>query len=188
MRPFNHINASTVDEAVSALKGNNLVISGGTDLLGTLKDNLLMNYPATVVNVKSIPGMDYIKEEEGALTIGANTRLTDIAENPLVQEKYTALAQAARKVATPNIRNMGTIAGTIAQMPRCWYFRKSENRFPCLRKGGEECYAITGDNRYHSIFGGIKVGSSSCTLKCPAQTDIPGYFALIRDGRWDEAA
>jgi len=188
MRPFNHINASTVDEAVSALKGNNLVISGGTDLLGTLKDNLLMNYPATVVNVKSIPGMDYIKEEEGALTIGANTRLTDIAENPLVQEKYTALAQAARKVATPNIRNMGTIAGTIAQMPRCWYFRKSENRFPCLRKGGEECYAITGDNRYHSIFGGIKVGSSSCTLKCPAQTDIPGYFALIRDGRWAEAA
>jgi len=188
MRPFNHINARSVEEAVAALKDHNMVISGGTDLLGTLKDNILMNYPATVVNVKSIPGMDYIKEEDGELRIGANTRLADIAENPVVKEKFTALAQAARKVATPNIRNMGTIAGTISQMPRCWYFRKSENRFPCLRKGGDECFAITGDNRFHSIFGGMKVGSSACTLKCPAATDIPGYFALIRDNRWDEAA
>ena len=137
MRPFNHINETTVEVAVAALKDHNMVISGGTDLLGTLKDNILMNYPATVVNVKSIPGMDYIREEDGALKIGANTRLADIAEHPAVNEKFTALAQAARKVATPNIRNMGTIAGTISQMPRCWYFRKSENRFPCLRKGGD---------------------------------------------------
>lgn len=188
MKPFNHINATSVDEAVAALKDHNMVIAGGTDLLGTLKDNILENYPKTVVNIKSIPGLEYIKEEDGVLKIGAATRLADIADHPVVKEKYPALAQAAHAVATPNIRNMGTIGGTISQLPRCWYFRKPENRFDCLRKGGEECFAITGDNRFHSIFGGMKVGNSACTLKCPAMTDIPGYFALIRDNKWDEAA
>lgn len=188
MKPFNHINATSVDEAVAALKDHNMVIAGGTDLLGTLKDNILENYPKTVVNIKSIPGLEYIKEEDGVLKIGAATRLADIADHPVIKEKFPALAQAAHAVATPNIRNMGTIGGTISQMPRCWYFRKPENRFDCLRKGGEECFAITGDNRFHSIFGGMKVGNSACTLKCPAMTDIPGYFALIRDNKWDEAA
>jgi hypothetical protein len=83
---------------------------------------------------------------------------------------------------------MASIAGNIAQLNRCWYFRKPDNRFNCLRKGGDECFAILGDNRYHSIFGGVKVGPTPCTRECPAGTDIPGYFARLREGDWDGAA
>ncbi|SHH62890.1 NADPH-dependent glutamate synthase beta chain [Sporobacter termitidis DSM 10068] len=189
MKPFSHINATTLDEAVSVLHGGkSSLIAGGTDLLGTLKDNILPEYPATVVNLKSVPGLDYIREEGGTLKIGALARLADIAEDPAVTEKYTALAQAAKAVATPHLRDMGTIGGTISQLPRCWYFRKPDNRFPCLRKGGSECFAILGDNRYHSAFGGAKVCATPCTQKCPAGTDIPGYFEQLRAGSWDEAA
>ena len=189
MKPFKHINAKSIEEAAAALKSGEVSLNaGGTDLLGTLKDNILPDYPETVVNIKSIPGLDYIKEDGGKLKIGALTRLADIAENAAAQEKYTALAQAARAAATPNVRNMASIAGNIAQLNRCWYFRKPENRFDCMRKGGKECFAILGDNRYHSIFGGVKVGPTPCTQECPAGTDIPGYFARLRQGDWDAAA
>jgi hypothetical protein len=83
---------------------------------------------------------------------------------------------------------MGTIGGNISQLPRCRDFRKAENRFYCSRKGGNECYAILGQNRYHSIFGGMKAHATPCTKECPAGTDIPGYFEKIRKGNWDEAA
>jgi len=189
MKPFQHTNATTVDEAVAALSdARGKVISGGTDLLGTLKDNILPVHPARVVNVKTIDGLDHIKEENGALKIGALARVSDIAENETIREKWTALAQAAGRVASPHIRDMGTIGGSISQLPRCWYFRKGENRFNCNRKGGEECFAILGDNRYHSAFGGKRCHDSPCTAECPAGTDIPGYLEKIRDGDWDAAA
>ncbi|HHX73947.1 MAG TPA: molybdopterin dehydrogenase, partial [Firmicutes bacterium] len=146
MRPFNHINAKSLEEAAAVLgKGKSSLNAGGTDLIGTLKDNILPDYPATVVNIKSVPGLDYIKEEDGMLKIGAVTRLADIAESPVVREKYTALAQAAGHAAAPNIRNMGTMGGNLAQLNRCWYFRKPENRFYCIRKGGHTCFAATGE-------------------------------------------
>ena len=190
MRPFYHTNAKTLEEASALLsKGKAALIAGGTDLLGTLKDNILSDdYPETVVNIKTIPGLDYIKEEDGVLHIGALTRLADIAACGTVQEKYTALAQAAKAVASPHLRDMGTIGGNIAQLPRCWYFRKQENRFPCLRKGGDECFAFQGQNRFHSIFGGAQVHVNTCSQECPAGTDIPGYNNAIRHGDWDRAA
>ena len=137
MKPFNHTNAKTLAEAKTALAGGKAtIIAGGTDLLGTLKDNILPTYPATVINIKTIPGLDFIKEEAGMLKIGAATKLADIAANPAINQKYTALAQAALRVATPHVRDMGTIGGNLAQLHRCWYFRKPENRFNCIRKGG----------------------------------------------------
>lgn len=154
MKPFNHTNAKTLAEVRTALAdGKSAIIAGGTDLLGLLKDNVLPTYPETVINIKSIPGLDYIREEGGMLKIGAVTRLADVAAHPAVKQKYRALAQAASRVATPHVRDMGTIGGNLAQLHRCWYFRKPENRFPCVRKGGKTCFAMTGDNRYHSIFG-----------------------------------
>jgi xanthine dehydrogenase YagS FAD-binding subunit len=154
MKSFNHTDAKTLAEAKTALVGGKAeIIAGGTDLIGRLKDNILPTSPATLINIKSIPGLDYIKEEAGMLKIGATTRLADIAANPVVNQKYTALAQAASRVATPHVRDMGTIGGNLAQLHRCWYFRKPENRFPCARKGGATCFAMMGDNRYHSIFG-----------------------------------
>ena len=189
MRPFNHLNAKSLDEAIAALqKGDANVLAGGVDLLGTLKDNISPEYPRTVVNLKTIPGLDYIKEEDGMLKIGATTRLADIGRSEVVRKAAPALAEAADATATPNIREMGTLGGNIAQLPRCWYFRKLENRFYCDRKGGNTCYAIQGDNRYHSIFGGLKPHASPCTQECPAGTDIPAYMAELRKGNWDAAA
>jgi xanthine dehydrogenase YagS FAD-binding subunit len=156
MKPFNHTNAKSLAEVRTALSGGKtVIIAGGTDLLGTLKDNILPQYPSTVINLKTVPGLDFIKEEGGVLKIGAVTRLADIAANQTIKQRYTALAQAASRVATPHVRDMGTIGGNIAQLHRCWYFRKPENRFNCIRKGGNQCFAMTGDNRYHSIFGAV---------------------------------
>jgi len=189
MRPFKHRNARTVQEAsVTLSAGNSQLIAGGTDLLGTLKDNILPIHPSQIVNLKSVPGLDYIKDDGGTLKIGALTRVADIADNPIVREKFQALAQAASNVASPHIRDMGTIGGNISQLPRCWYFRKADNRFNCLRKGGEECFAILGDNRYHSAFGGKRVHDTPCSSECPAGTDIPGYMQELRNGNWDKAA
>ena len=187
MRPFNHTNATSIAEIKTALAdGKTTLIAGGTDLLGTFKDNILRDYPANVINIKSVPGLDYIREEKGILKIGATTRLADIASNPTVQKKYTALAQAASRVATPHIRDMGTIAGNIAQLHRCWYLRKPENRFDCKRKGGNTCFAMSGDNRYHSIFG----AEGGCLAVHPSDT-APALIALnakvVTDRRTIEA-
>jgi len=187
MKPFNHTNATSLAEIKTALAdGKTMLIAGGTDLLGTLKDNTLRDYPSTVINLKTVPGLDFIKEQGGMLKIGAATRLADIAANPIVQKKYTALAQAASRVATPHIRDMGTIGGNIAQLHRCWYFRKPENRFDCARKGGKTCFAMTGDNRYHSIFG----AKSRCVAVNPSDT-APALIALnakvVTDSRTIEA-
>ena len=157
MKRFAHVNALTIDEAVSTLKrygGKASLIAGGTDLLGKMKDRILPAYPEALINLKSIAGLDFIKEEDGVLKIGALTRLEDIAIDPTVKERYGALAEAAHRTASPHLREMGTLGGNICQDIRCWYYRNPNNRFPCLRKGGGRCYAIEGDNRYHSIFGG----------------------------------
>ena len=155
MRPFNHINATTLEEASEILiKENTVAMAGGGDLLGTLKDNILPIYPKTVVNLKSIEGLDKICEDGDTICIGALATLADIAENPIIRDKAPALAEAAGKASSPSLRETTTIGGNLCQMPRCWYYRKLNNRFDCARKGGDKCFAISGDNRYHSVFGG----------------------------------
>jgi xanthine dehydrogenase YagS FAD-binding subunit len=172
---FQFVNATTLDEATTALAGDNAyVLAGGTDLVGTMRFHILRDNPQTIVNLKTItPSLDYIKEEGGMLKIGALTRLEDIAKSDIVNSKYTALAEAALKTASPHIREMGTISGNICQMNRCWYFRKVENRFDCVRKGGGMCFAMAGDNRYHSIFGAVK----ACVAVNPSDT-APALVAL----------
>jgi xanthine dehydrogenase YagS FAD-binding subunit len=175
LREFAQIQAKSVDDAVSALStGNSWVCAGGTDLLGTMKFYVLREYPEKVIDLKSIsPSLDYIKEEGGILKIGSLTRLEDIAKSSVVQSKWSALSEAAHKTASPHIREMGTLGGNICQLNRCWYFRKEENRFDCIRKGGNMCYAMAGDNRYHSIFGAV----SACVAVNPSDT-APALVAL----------
>lgn len=178
MKNFAHINAKTIDEAVATLRryGDKAkVIAGGTDLLDVMKDEILPTYPECLVNLKTIPGLDFIREENGTLNIGALTRLEDIGNDLIVKSKYTALAEAAHVVASPHIREMGTIGGNICQDIRCWYYRNHNNRFPCLRKGGGRCYAIDGDNRYHSIFGAST--EEGCLAVHPSDT-APALIAL----------
>ena len=173
-KKFAHVDAGSVDEASSILKaGKAALIAGGTDLLGGLRFEILPDHPETVVNLKTIPGLDYIREEGGLLKIGAMTRIEDIAQDKLIRARYAALAEGAHRTATPHIREMGTIAGNICQHNRCWYFRLPDNRFNCIRKGGSQCYAVVGDNRYHSIFGAVK----SCFAVNPSDT-APALVAL----------
>ncbi len=155
MRPFNHINAASLSEASGVLKKDGSVaIAGGGDLLGALKDDIFPEYPRMVVNIKSIPGLNYISTDDEGIKIGALTTLADIARSPEVLKNAGILAQAAGKASSPTLRETTTIGGNLCQLPRCWYFRKLNNRFDCARKGGDRCFAISGDNRYHSVFGG----------------------------------
>lgn len=171
MKEFTHINAATVAEAASALGKyeDAKVIAGGTDLIGALKDNILPTYPEAIVNLKTIPGLDYIKEEGGILKIGALTSIDAIANNTTVKSKYSSLAEAAYKVASPTIRRMGTIGGNLCQDIRCWYYRVPNNRFYCFYKGGLVCPAAPAeaDNRYNAI-----LGATDCYAVCPSDTAI----------------
>ncbi len=177
MKEFTHKNATTVDEAVSALQGGNAaVIGGGTDLIGTLRFHCLPDSldPDVIVNLKTIsPSLDYIEDDGGTLKIGACTRLEDIAKSSVVQDGWTALAEAAHMTASPHIRESGTIGGNICQVNRCWYFRKENNRFDCLRKGGGMCFAMMGENRYHAIYGAV----GGCIAVNPSDT-APALVAL----------
>ncbi len=173
MKSFDHVNAKTVDEAITLLKdhkGKAKLIAGGTDLLGILKDQILPEYPETIINIKTIQELDYIKEDGTGLKIGALTKLADITHNPAIQEKYKVLAMAAESVATPQIRNMGTIGGNLAQHVRCWYYRYAHQlggRIMCMRKGSGPCVAVTGDNRYHAI-----TEIQKCAGVCPSDIAV----------------
>ena len=170
MIKFKHFEASTIDEAASLLtgfEGRARVIAGGTDIIGLFKDNIIPEPYEALINIKNIPGLEEVREEDGFLKIGALVRLEDIGHHALINEKYTALGLAARYAASPHIREMGTLGGNVCQNSRCWYYRCPNNRFYCVRKGGDECFADGGDNRYHSIFGDVKdclAVNPSCTL------------------------
>jgi NADPH-dependent glutamate synthase beta subunit-like oxidoreductase/CO/xanthine dehydrogenase FAD-binding subunit len=194
MRDFAHRNARSIEETVSLLvkeKGRAKVNAGGTDLLGLLKDRVTPDYPGLIINIKNIEGLDYIREDAEGLRIGALTKLSAITGSSLIRDKYKILAQAAVSVANPQIRNMCTIGGNLAQEVRCWYYRYPDQiggAVMCLRKGGGLCNALTGDNRYHSIFGASPLESYPCVSHCPGSTDIPSYMSKIRSGNFMEAA
>ena len=159
MKRFEHHNARSIREAVKLLnnyEGKAKVNAGGTDLFGAMRDEVLPEYPDAVINIKTIEGLDYIRNDKKGLRIGALTRLADIVKSPVVKEDYKLLAEAAHSVATPHVRNMATIGGNLAQDVRCWFYRYPRQiggPIACLRKGGKICSALAGDNRYHSIFG-----------------------------------
>ena len=104
MRTFQHINAYTIEEACFLLgknRGRAVLNAGGTDLLGILKDEILPKYPKMVINIKTIPGLDSITQNNSGVTIGALTRLSNIVNSPLIKERFPVLAEAARTVAKP---------------------------------------------------------------------------------------
>jgi len=171
VRSFNHVNARTIDDARSLLdryKDKAVLNAGGTDLLGVLKDEILPDYPELVINIKTIPGLDAIEEDDEGRTIGALARLSHIAGSDLIKACYPVLAEAARSVATPQIRNAATLGGNLCQDVRCWYYRYPRHiggPIQCLRKGKGTCLAVRGDNRYHAVMEGKK-----CFAVCPSDT------------------
>ena len=140
MKPFEWTNPATVQEAVKMLTAATTgdideaprPIAGGQDLLTTMKD--YTSRPARLVNLKHIRGLNNIKVNASGLTIGALVTLTELEEHAGVRKSFPGLAEAAHSIATPQIRNLGTVGGNLCQRPRCWYFRLEE--VVCLKKGG----------------------------------------------------
>jgi len=145
---FEWTNASSIDDAISQLNQKAIPKAGGIDLMDRLKEGL--DAPSRLVNIRTISGLDYVKQESGWLRIGPMVTLATIAEHPVIRQRYAVLADAVLKAATPQIRNMATVGGNLLQRPRCWYFRNEQ--FHCRRKGGDECFALNGENEYHAIF------------------------------------
>lgn len=159
MRSFEWADATSVADAVQLLEPADRhadpdtqprPMGGGQDLLTTMKDGIVR--PPRVVNLKTIGGLGGIKLDANQLTIGALATITQLHESALIQQHFPGLAEAAFSVASPQIRNIGTVGGNLCQRPRCWYFRL-ENVI-CIKKGGSTCYAKDGQNKYNAIFGG----------------------------------
>jgi xanthine dehydrogenase YagS FAD-binding subunit len=139
--------ASLAEAARECAKPKTELKAGGVDLVDRMKEGL--DSPDRVVSIAGIPGLDQIAIGSPS-RIGALATLAHIADHPDVRRIYPALADAAGGAATPQIRNMATLGGNIAQRPRCWYYRSAD--FDCRKKGGNECYAQEGENRFHAIF------------------------------------
>jgi xanthine dehydrogenase YagS FAD-binding subunit len=163
---------ATIDEALRLLNQHGpdaLVLAGGLDSMDWLKDRL--KKPKVVVDLGQIKELHGIKEGNGGLEIGAMTSLTEVVTHPVVRDKFSILMQAAELVASPQIRNQGTIGGNVSQDTRCWYYRGG---WSCYRAGGNICYADTPTaiNREHAIF-----DADRCVAVNPSDT-APALVAL----------
>ncbi|MGB8957983.1 MAG: FAD binding domain-containing protein [Candidatus Aminicenantales bacterium] len=153
MREFKIAEPRTVDEVAALLTEateTTALIAGGTDLIDELKSGV--STAGLVVDLRGVPGLAGIAAEKGGLRIGAMTRIADLAGDAAVGRDYAVLKEAALSLATPQLRNVGTVGGNLCQRPRCWYYRDPE--VICRRKGGFNCFAYQGRNKYHCIFGG----------------------------------
>jgi xanthine dehydrogenase YagS FAD-binding subunit len=153
MKEFKIAQPQSLKQASSLLlekKSGYFIMAGGTDLLDEIKNGVRV--PDVVVDLAAIPDLSSIEESGSFVSVGAMTHVAEVAENPIIQEKFPVLREAALSLATPQLRNVGTVGGNLCQRPRCWYYRDPETI--CRKKGGSRCYAFRGKNRYHAIFGG----------------------------------
>lgn len=167
MRPFQYAEPQTLSAAVALLTaaeaGDARIIAGGSDLLDEIKEGIIA--PGRVVSLAAVPGLAGIAETDGGLSIGAMTTIAALAAHPVIRDNYTALAEAAAGLATPQIRNVGTLGGNLNQRPRCWYYRHP--LIPCLKKGGDRCYALPGNTKYLCVTGGDR-----CYIVHPSDTAV----------------
>jgi len=156
MKNFEMALPNSVDEAAGLLPktiGDDRarLLAGGQDLLTEMKEYLVE--PELVVNLKSIPDLDgVVWASDGSLEIGALTTLASLEQDASIAAAFPVLAQAASSIASPQIRSAATVGGNLNQRPRCWYYRSED--YPCLKKGGTECFSYYGKNRYNAILGG----------------------------------
>src|SRR5947199_5805561 len=172
MKNFTYYKPTTAEQAVGLLDtkwGGTELLAGGTDLLDLQKEYIAQ--PDKVISLGGIKELAGIKTDGGKVTIGAGTKLADIAEHAELRKLYPALTTAAGDIGGPQIRNMGTLGGNLCQRNRCWYFR--DEHIHCLLKGGEKCYALDGENRYHAVF----TQGHKCVIVNPS-TLAPPLIAL----------
>jgi xanthine dehydrogenase YagS FAD-binding subunit len=172
MPAFELLQPATVDDALALLDrygADAWIMAGGLDSFDWLKDRI--KRPPVVVDLSQISELQGIREQGGGLEIGALTTLTDVVRHPVVRERFGVLMESAELVASPQIRNQGTIGGNVSQDTRCWYYRGGWN---CYRAGGNICYADTPTaiNREHAIF-----DADRCVAVTPSDT-APALIAL----------
>ncbi|OGD11503.1 MAG: hypothetical protein A2W20_09555 [Candidatus Aminicenantes bacterium RBG_16_66_30] len=162
MRDFKIAEPRTADELAALLAESTesaRLMAGGTDLVDELKSGVAT--AGLVVDMDKVPGLRGITAEKGGLRIGAMTRVVELAEDAAAGRDYPSLKEAALSLATPQLRNAGTVGGNLCQRPRCWYYR--DPQVVCRKKGGFNCFAYQGRNKYHAIFGG-----SGCFIVFPS--------------------
>jgi xanthine dehydrogenase YagS FAD-binding subunit len=158
MKTFANVNARDVRQAVTLAEQARhdgraaSFAGGGSDLLALVKERIVA--PDVLVNLKTVDGLDRVTTAQGGIDgidIGGLISLDSLSKHTAIRRQYSVLAEAAGSVATPQIRNVATLAGNVCQRPWCWYFR---NGFPCFKNGGRTCFSVTGENQFHAIFGG----------------------------------
>ncbi len=155
MKAFTNVNPRDLKQAFSAIDAASAahqkaaIAGGGSDLLQLMRERIVT--PDVLVNLKSINAMKGITVSRQGVTIGGLTTLATVAADDRLRRSHSVLVEAAESVATPQIRNVGTIAGNVCQRPWCWYYR---NGFNCLKNGGNVCFSAGGENEFHAIFGG----------------------------------
>ena len=186
MRTFTNANARNLQEAVAlaqeARREGQAVsfAGGGTDLLQLVKNKTVnrpgSGVPDVLVNLKAVSGLDQVTSRNDGVSIGGLTTLDALSRHPLIRGQFTVLAEAAESVASPQIRNVGTLAGNVCQRPWCWYYR---NGFPCYKAGGNQCFSVVGENQLHAIFGGGPSYIVHPSDTAPALVALDATFEIV---------
>ncbi len=183
MRPLANVNPESLADAVERLEQGGTraaAVGGGSDLLGMLKDDLVS--PDLLVSLRGIAGPDdltAINTGPAELRVGGLATLTRLSAHPEVASRCRVLAEAAGSVGTPQIRNVGTLAGNLCQRPWCWYYRQ---KFPCYKHGGNRCFSRTGENQFNAIFGGGPSYIVHPSDTAPALVALDARFRLVGPG------
>ena len=163
MKAFAYLTAQTAESAVDHVREHGRFIAGGIDLLGEMKESIAQ--PELLVNVKQIPDTRDITPGTDQWIIGANVTVADLANHAELRKVFPGLAEAAEEVGSPQMRNVATVGGNLAQHSRCWYYRHRDVH--CLKKDGKRCFAQGGENKYHALFTG-----STCLSPCVSNLAI----------------
>ena len=183
MKPLANVNPASLADAVERLErggGRTAAIGGGSDLLGMIKDDLAS--PDVLVNLRTLAdsdSLDAIEPGPAELRVGGLVTLTRLSTHPEVAARYRVLAEAAGSAATPQIRNVATLAGNLCQRPWCWYYRQ---KFPCYKHGGNRCFSRIGENQFNAIFGGGPSYIVHPSDAAPALVALDARFRLVGPG------
>jgi xanthine dehydrogenase YagS FAD-binding subunit len=172
MKNFVYYRPATAEAAVGLLDtrwGTSELLAGGTDLLDLQKEYVAK--PDKVVSLAAVKGLSAISEAAAGVSVGASAKLAEIAAHATLKKDFPSLTTAAGDIGGPQIRNMGTLGGNLCQRNRCWYFR--DEHVNCLLKGGDKCFALDGENRYHAVF----TRGHQCVIVHPS-TLAPALIAL----------
>jgi xanthine dehydrogenase YagS FAD-binding subunit len=180
MKTFANANPRDLPQVFTMIKqaqadGHSIAIAGGgSDLLGMVKERIVS--PDVLISLRAIRGLDQVAQASGGVNIGGLITLDALSRNNVIRRQYAVLAEAAESVATPQIRNVGTLAGNVCQRPWCWYYR---NGFKCYKAGGNTCYSINGENQFHAIFGGGPSFIVHPSDTAPALVALDAKFRIV---------